>query len=67
MATGIIEVFAKGGYDVTFVARTEEKARRYRGADPLAGEGGVAGRLTEADPDAVLGRLTGNALAGRPG
>ena len=25
MATGIVEVFAKGGYDVTFVARSQAK------------------------------------------
>src|SRR4051794_35258850 len=28
MATGIVEVFAKAGYDVTFVARSEEKSAK---------------------------------------
>ena len=30
MASGIVEVFAKSGFDVIFVARSEEKCERVR-------------------------------------
>ena len=32
MATGIIEVFAKSGYDVVYVARSDEKVAKVRAA-----------------------------------
>ena len=55
MATGIIEVFAKAGYDVRFVARGEEKVEaRAGGAGQVAGQAGASkGRLSEDDRDAV--------------
>ena len=60
MATGIIEVFAKSGFDVTFVARSEEKVSRVLGALTKSLEKQVAkGRLSEEDRDAVLGRVIG--------
>jgi 3-hydroxybutyryl-CoA dehydrogenase len=45
MATGIVEVFARAGYDVVFVSLDK---------------GVVRGKLTEADRDAALGRITGS-------
>jgi len=69
MATGIIEVFAKAGYDVTYVARGDAKVDAVRAA--LAGNAARAvakGRLTAEDAEALLGRVTGattrEALAG---
>ncbi|MFC1402255.1 MULTISPECIES: 3-hydroxyacyl-CoA dehydrogenase family protein [Streptacidiphilus] len=59
MATGIAEVFAKAGYDVTLVARSQEKADRARAALAKSLERMVAkGRLGEADRDAALARVT---------
>ncbi|MEO9139619.1 MAG: 3-hydroxybutyryl-CoA dehydrogenase [Jatrophihabitans sp.] len=59
MASGIIEVFAKAGYDVTFVTRAEAKsdavvAKITKSLDKAVGRG----KLSEADRNAVLGRLT---------
>ena len=58
MATGIIEVFARSGYEVTFVARSADKAEKVvagitRSLDKAAGRG----KLTEADRDAALARI----------
>ena len=59
MATGIAEVFAKAGYDVTLVARSQEKADRAKAALAKSLERMVAkGRLGEADRDAALARVT---------
>jgi 3-hydroxybutyryl-CoA dehydrogenase len=60
MATGIIEVFARAGHDVTFVARSEEKVAGVL----TAVEGSCArmvtkGRMTSEDAAALQGRLTG--------
>ena len=53
MATGIVEVFAKAGYDVLFVARSADKVAKVdRGDHPLAGEGGAA-RQARASPIAT--------------
>jgi 3-hydroxybutyryl-CoA dehydrogenase len=61
MATGIVEVFAKAGYDVTFVARSEEKCAGVVKAITRSMEKGVQrGKLTEADRDAALARITGS-------
>ncbi|MGY5882905.1 3-hydroxyacyl-CoA dehydrogenase family protein [Modestobacter lacusdianchii] len=62
MATGIIEVVATGGYDVTFVARTPDKvetvqAELTRALDKQV----VRGRLEQTDRDAALARVTGSA------
>jgi 3-hydroxybutyryl-CoA dehydrogenase len=60
MATGIIEVFAKGGYDVLFVARSAEKVAKVSGSIARSMEKAVQrGKLTEADRDAALARISG--------
>jgi 3-hydroxybutyryl-CoA dehydrogenase len=60
MATGIIEVVAKGGYDVRFVARSPEKVEAVRKDLARSLEKQVQrGRLDEADRDAVLARIRG--------
>lgn len=60
MATGIMEVFAKSGFDVTFVARGEEKVARVNAALAKSlGKQVDRGRLAEADRDAILARVTG--------
>jgi 3-hydroxybutyryl-CoA dehydrogenase len=62
MATGIIEVVAKGGYPVTFVARTVDKVEAVHAALAKSLDKQVArGRLAESERDAVLGRVTGTA------
>jgi 3-hydroxybutyryl-CoA dehydrogenase len=60
MATGIVEVFAKAGYDVVFVARSTDKAGKVTTAITRSLEKAVQrGKLTEADRDAALARITG--------
>ncbi|SEO91085.1 3-hydroxyacyl-CoA dehydrogenase family protein [Trujillonella endophytica] len=60
MATGIIEVVAKGGYDVLFHARSAEKVDGVVTALTKSLDKQVArGRLDEAGRDAVLGRVRG--------
>ena len=60
MASGIVEVFAKAGYPVTYVARSAEKAESVRAAVAKSLERAVSkGRMTEEQRDEVLGRLTG--------
>ena len=62
MATGIIEVVAKGGYDVTFVARTEDKVEAVQQAlGKSLDKQVVRGRLEESERDAVLARVSGSA------
>jgi 3-hydroxybutyryl-CoA dehydrogenase len=59
MATGIIEVVAKAGYDVIFVARGEEKCAKVRAAITKSLEKAVQrGKLTEEARDAALARIT---------
>ncbi len=61
MATGIIEVFAKAGYDVTYVARAESKVAAATAAVTKSLEKAVQrGKLTEQARDAALGHLTGS-------
>jgi 3-hydroxybutyryl-CoA dehydrogenase len=61
MATGIIEVFAKAGYEVTYVARSEDKVAGVRAAIAKSTARSVEkGRMTAADAEAVLGRLRGS-------
>jgi 3-hydroxybutyryl-CoA dehydrogenase len=60
MASGIVEVFAKAGYDVLFVGRSQDKvdgvvATITRSFDKQIGRG----RASEDDKAAVLARLTG--------
>jgi 3-hydroxybutyryl-CoA dehydrogenase len=60
MATGIIEVLAKGGFDVTFVARTVDKVEAVEKALARSLDKQVArGRLDEATREQVLGRVRG--------
>ncbi len=60
MASGIVEVFAKAGYDVVFVGRTAEKVEGVRTSIERSLDKAVAkGKLDEAAKEAVLGRLTG--------
>jgi len=62
MATGIVEVVAKGGYDVTFVARTVDKVEAVQqGLTRSLDKQVVRGRLEQAERDAVLARVTGTA------
>ncbi len=59
MATGIVEVLARRGYQVVAVARGEEKAARMRGAATASmTKGVVRGKITEEDRDAALARVT---------
>ncbi|HHU09190.1 MAG TPA: 3-hydroxyacyl-CoA dehydrogenase family protein [Intrasporangiaceae bacterium] len=61
MATGIIEVFAKAGYEVTFVARGEDKLDGVRAAITKNNARAVEkGRMTAEDAEALLSRLTGS-------
>ena len=60
MATGIIEVFAKGGYQVTFVARGDAKIAGVVAAlTKSLDKGVVRGKLSETDRDATLARVKG--------
>jgi 3-hydroxybutyryl-CoA dehydrogenase len=60
MATGIIEVFAKAGYDTTFIARGDAKVAGVNGALAKSMDKAVArGKLSEDDRDAALGRVHG--------
>ena len=59
MATGIVEVCAKAGYDVTVVARSEAKAAGMLAVLRRSMEKAVQrGKLTEPDRDAALARIT---------
>jgi 3-hydroxybutyryl-CoA dehydrogenase len=61
MATGIVEVFAKAGYDVTFVARSADKADGVVKAVTLSLDKAVQrGKLAESERDAALARITGS-------
>ncbi|MGA3489390.1 3-hydroxyacyl-CoA dehydrogenase family protein [Micromonosporaceae bacterium DT55] len=62
MATGIVEVFAKAGYEVVSVTRGAEKSARVRAAIENSLNKGVArGKLSEPDRDAALARVTSSA------
>ena len=60
MATGIIEVFAKAGYAVTFVARSAASVDKVDAAVAKSLEKGVQrGKITSDERDATTARLTG--------
>lgn len=62
MASGILEVFARAGYEVTSVTRGVEKSAKL--AETLTtslNKGVVRGRLSEEDRDATLARITWSA------
>ena len=61
MATGMIEVFAKAGYPVTYIARSDEKVAGVQAAIAKSLAKQVErGKLTQESADEVLGRLTGS-------
>lgn len=60
MATGIVEVFAKAGYDVLFVGRGQEKLDGVVAAITKSFDKQIQrGRASEEDKAEVLGRITG--------
>jgi 3-hydroxybutyryl-CoA dehydrogenase len=59
MAAGIIEVFAKAGYEVTSVTRGGEKSAKLCETVKISlNKSVVRGRITEEERDAILGRIT---------
>ncbi|HPZ69828.1 MAG TPA: 3-hydroxyacyl-CoA dehydrogenase family protein, partial [Dermatophilaceae bacterium] len=61
MATGIIEVFAKAGYDVVYVARGQDKVDGVLAAIKKGQARMIErGRLTQEAADAVNAKLTGS-------
>ncbi len=61
MAIGIIEVFARGGYDVLYVTRGEEKVQAVRAAvEKSLAKGVLRGKLDDAERDSALGRIRGS-------
>ncbi len=61
MATGIVEVFAKGGYDVIYVGRSEEKVAKVAQMIERSLDKAIQrGKLDEAAKADVLARLTGS-------
>ncbi len=59
MASGIVEVFAKAGYDVTYVGRSEDKVEAVRATVERSLDKAIQrGKLEESVRDEVLGRLT---------
>jgi 3-hydroxybutyryl-CoA dehydrogenase len=62
MATGIIEVFARAGYEVISVSRgAERSAAVCEALKASMTKAVVRGKLTEADRDAAVGRVTWSA------
>ncbi len=60
MASGIVEVFARAGFDVVVRGRSGSKvAGSIAGIRKSLEKGVVRGKLTEADRDAALARITG--------
>jgi 3-hydroxybutyryl-CoA dehydrogenase len=59
MAAGIVEVFARAGYDVTSVTRGVEKsAKLFETVKTSLNKGVVRGKLSEAARDSALSRVT---------
>jgi 3-hydroxybutyryl-CoA dehydrogenase len=59
MATGIIEVFARAGFEVVSVTRGAEKSAKVHQSVVASLNKGIArGKLDEADRDATIGRIT---------
>jgi len=70
MATGIVEVFAKAGYDTMYVARGEEKVARVRaGIERSLDKAVLRGKLTDEERTTALAHVSGTSrlddLAGR--
>ena len=61
MATGIVEVFAKAGYDVIYVGRSQAKVDGVRATIERSLDKAIQrGKLEESAKEQVLGRLTGS-------
>ncbi len=61
MATGIVEVFAKAGYDVVYVGRAQDKVDGVRARIEKSLEKAIQrGKLEESDREATLSRLAGS-------
>jgi 3-hydroxybutyryl-CoA dehydrogenase len=61
MATGIVEVLAKSGFDVIFVARGQDRVDRVIAALTASLDRALAkGRLTQQARDGALARVTGS-------
>ena len=61
MATGIIEVFAKAGYDVVYVGRGQDKVDAVRATIERSLEKAIQrGKLVESARDETLARLAGS-------
>lgn len=61
MATGIVEVFAKAGYDVLYVGRSADKVAGVRATIEKSLDKAIQrGKLEESAKAEVLGRLTGS-------
>jgi 3-hydroxybutyryl-CoA dehydrogenase len=62
MAVGIVEVFARAGYEVHFIARSSQKVEQAHGTLRRSLEKGVQrGKLTAEERDQAVGRVTGSA------
>ena len=60
MATGIVEVFGKGGYDVVFVGRSQDKVEAVQATIERSLDKAIQrGKLEESVKPEVLSRLTG--------
>jgi 3-hydroxybutyryl-CoA dehydrogenase len=60
MASGIVEVFAKSGYDVVYVGRTDEKVAGVRASIEKSLDKAISrGKIDEDTKVEVLARLTG--------
>ncbi|RNM11537.1 3-hydroxyacyl-CoA dehydrogenase family protein [Nocardioides pocheonensis] len=63
MATGIVEVFAKAGYDVIYVGRSDAKVAAVRETIERSLDKAIQrGKLEESRKADVLGRLTGTTV-----
>jgi 3-hydroxybutyryl-CoA dehydrogenase len=61
MATGIIEVFAKAGFSVTFVARSVDKVEKVHSSISRSLEKALQrGKISEEDVEATRARITGS-------
>jgi 3-hydroxybutyryl-CoA dehydrogenase len=61
MATGIVEVFAKAGFPVTYVGRTQDRVDGVRAAIEKSLDKAIQrGKLEESAREQVLGRLHGS-------
>jgi 3-hydroxybutyryl-CoA dehydrogenase len=61
MATGIVEVFAKSGYDVVYVGRSQDKVDAVQATIERSLDKAIQrGKLEESAKEQVLGRLTGS-------